>query len=63
MQYNSKAYNILNWIMEINVWRKNIVLWLGSMRMDCFIGESCYKGAILQRNYRKMTIHFMVIFL
>ena len=24
--------------------------------MDNVIGESCYKGTILQRNYRKMTI-------
>ena len=24
--------------------------------MDCFICESCYKGTILQRNYRTMTI-------
>ena len=24
--------------------------------MDSIISESCYKGIILQRNYRKMTI-------
>ena len=31
--------------------------------MDCVINELCYKGTILQRNYRKMTIngHFSII--
>ena len=33
-----------------------IKLYLGSIGMDCVISESCYKGIILQRNYRKMTI-------
>ena len=33
-------------------------LCLGSIKLDCVIDESCYKGqgAILQRNNRKMTI-------
>ena len=29
--------------------------YLGSIGMDSFISELCYKGKILQRNYRKMT--------
>ena len=29
---------------------------LGSIGTDCDIGESCYNGTILQRNYRKMTM-------
>ena len=33
-----------------------IMLYLGSIGMDCAISEPCYKGTILQRNYRKMTI-------
>ena len=33
-----------------------IKLRLGSIGMDCVIGTSYYKGTILQRNYRKMTI-------
>ena len=32
------------------------MLGFGSIGMDCVISEPCYKGAILQRNYRKMTI-------
>ena len=32
------------------------MLYLGSIGMDCVISELCYKGTILQRNYRKMTI-------
>ena len=28
----------------------------GSIEMDLVISEPCYKGTILQRNYRKMTI-------
>ena len=28
----------------------------GSIGMDHVISELCYKGTILQRNYRKMTI-------
>ena len=39
-----------------------IVQYLGSIGIDNVIIESCYKGTIFQRNYRKMTI-FMVIFL
>ena len=41
----------------------NITLCLGSIGMDCIITETCYKGTILQKNYRKMTIplsNFMV---
>ena len=34
----------------------NIVLCLESIGMDCVIRESSYKGTILQRNYRKMTM-------
>ena len=43
-------------------------LHLGSIiEMDRVISESCYKGPILQRNYRKMTLwsfsyNFFVIF-
>ena len=33
-----------------------IMLYLGSIGMDCVISELCYKETILQRNYRKMTI-------
>ena len=33
-----------------------IMLCLGSIGMDHVISEPCYKGAILQRKYRKMTI-------
>ena len=25
--------------------------------MDCVISESCYRGTVLQRNYRKMTMY------
>ena len=32
------------------------MLYLGSIGMDRVISELCYKGTILQRNYRKMTI-------
>ena len=32
-----------------------ITLYLGSTGMDHVIGELFYKGAILQRDYRKMT--------
>ena len=28
---------------------------LGPIGMDCAINESCYKGTILERNYRIMT--------
>ena len=31
------------------------MLYLGSIGMDHVISEPCYKGTILQRNYRKMT--------
>ena len=34
-----------------------ITLFLGSIGMDDVISELSYKGNILQRNYRKMTIH------
>ena len=27
-----------------------------SIRMECAIGELCYKGTIFQNNYRKITI-------
>ena len=42
-----------------------ITLCLGSIGIDSVIGELCYKGIILQRNYRKMTIygHFPIIVL
>ena len=33
-----------------------IMLYLGSIEMDCDINELCKKGTILQRNYRKTTI-------
>ena len=33
-----------------------IMLYLGSIGMDRVISDPCYKGTILQRNYRKMTI-------
>ena len=33
-----------------------IMLNLGSIGMDRDISGPCYKGTILQRNYRKMTI-------
>ena len=33
-----------------------ITLCLGSIIMDCVISETCYKGTILQKKYRKMTI-------
>ena len=29
------------------------ILYLG----PCYINERCYKGTLLQRNYRKMTIY------
>ena len=32
------------------------MLYLGSIGMDNVISEPCYKGTILQRDYRKMTI-------
>ena len=32
------------------------MLYLGSIEIDHAIGESCYKGTILQRNYRNLTI-------
>ena len=34
-----------------------IMLYLGSIGMDCVRSESCYKGITLRRNYRKMTIY------
>ena len=40
-----------------------ITLCFGSIGMDCVITVTCYKGTILQKNYRKMTIplsNFMV---
>ena len=40
-----------------------ITLYLGYIGIDHVIIELCYKATILQRNIRKMTIHFMVIFL
>ena len=41
-----------------------IMLCLVYIGMDQVISESCYKGAILHKNYRKMKIdHSMVIFL
>ena len=30
--------------------------YLGSIRMYHVLGKSCFKGAILQKNYRKITI-------
>ena len=33
-----------------------IMIYLRSIGMDHVISELCYKGTILQRNYRKMTI-------
>ena len=33
-----------------------IMLCLGSIEMDGVTSDSCYKGTLLQRNYRKMTI-------
>ena len=33
------------------------MLCLGSLGMDRVISETCYKGTILQRNSRKMTIN------
>ena len=33
-----------------------ITLYLGSIGVDRVISEPCYKGTILQMNYRKMTI-------
>ena len=38
-------------------------LTLGSIGMDCVIRESCYKGTILQKNYRKIIFygHFPII--
>ena len=33
-----------------------IMLYLGSMGIDCVITESCYIGTFLQRKNRKMTI-------
>ena len=34
-----------------------IMLCLGPMEMNHVMSELCYKGLILQRNNRKMTIH------
>ena len=33
-----------------------LTLCMGSIGIDLVISESCYKGTILQMNYRKMTI-------
>ena len=33
-----------------------ILLYLGSIPMGHAISELCYKGTILERNYRKMTL-------
>ena len=33
-----------------------LMLCLDFIGMDCVIGELCYKGTILLRNYRKMII-------
>ena len=35
-----------------------MTLYLGSMGTDCVISESCYKGTIFQRNYRKIPWSF-----
>ena len=32
-----------------------IILSLGSIEMDHVISELCYKGVVLQKNYRKIT--------
>ena len=34
----------------------SVMLCLGSIGMDCVVSESCYRGTILQWNYRKITI-------
>ena len=39
-----------------------VTLFLRSIGMDSIIREACYKGTILQRNYRKMTIPFYNFF-
>ena len=40
----------------INTVKSYIMLLSGSIGMDHVISKSCYKGTILQRNYKKMTI-------
>ena len=40
----------------------SITLCLGSIGMDSVISESCNKGIILQRNYRKITILWSLSF-
>ena len=32
------------------------MLWVHTIGMNCIISEPCYKGTLLQRKYRKMTI-------
>ena len=36
----------------------DIMLYLGSIGMECVMSESCHKGTIFQRNFRKMTINW-----
>ena len=38
------------------------MLCLGSIGMNLDISQLCYKGTILQRNYRKMTMNWSVSF-
>ena len=45
--------------INMDVWstvQSFITLCLWSIGMDCVISESCYKGTILQRHYREMTM-------
>ena len=53
----NKKYNFL---VPTLIWGRNLgsIGMVGSIGMDhvFFINELCYKGTLLQRNYRKMTI-------
>ena len=46
----------LSWNSVVVQFSPIIRLYLGSIGMDCVLSKSCYKGTILQRNYRKITI-------
>ena len=52
--------NLLNWKRYRKIYSlqhsPSTTLCLGSIGIDHVISRSCYKGTILQRNYRKMTI-------
>ena len=55
--------NIVDWDIKNQIKQTNspfIKLCLGYIEINLYISESCYKGIILQRNVRKITIKVML---